>query len=298
MVKSVLTVALVQVCWSAHWPADVPSDAEVSSPPRVRDNTPINEAHIRALGFDQQLQDFCRKEMGCSDLYSGCPWSIQGEPDWHTPPNPNTNPPYTYNDAATFSNENDQKVDAQTHTTEDCDNRQGKATLNCQLGHAWSQTQTSETTVTHGTSSSVSITLGLELPGTDDSVTASVEVSSSTGKSKSLTDAVQLTDKAIIQIPPGQQACLKLKGQVATMTADWQMKIQMRGDILCRFDSRCKGHYLYYVALDDSFSKTVQGTTRSSTSLSAGVQQCAGACPGDCSPSSTAQNSSLYELVV
>ena len=295
MVKSVLTVALAQVCWSAHWPADVPSHADVSIPPRV--NT-INEDHIRALGFDQQLQDFCRKEMGCSDLYSHCPWSIQGEPDWHNPPNPNTNPPYTFNEDATFSNQRHQSVAAETHNCEDCDNTPGASYLKCNLKNAWGQTQTSETTVTHGTSSSVSITLGMTLPFTEDSITATVNVSSSTGRTRSLSNAVQLTDGAVINIAPGQRACLKMKGQVATMTADWQMKVDMRGNILCRFDSKCNGHYLWYVALDDSFSTTIEGTTQSSTSLDAGVQQCAGACPADCSLSSTAQNSSLYELVV
>lgn len=295
MVKSVLTVALAQVCWSAHWPADVPSDADVSIPPRV--NT-INEDHIRALGFDQQLQDFCRKEMGCSDLYSHCPWSIQGEPDWHNPPNPNTNPPYTFNNDATFSNQGHQTLAAETHTTEDCNNQHGVVDLKCYMTHKWYQTQSSETTVTHGTSSSVSITLGMKLPFTEDSVTATVNVSSSTGRTRSLSDEVGLTDGAAITVAPGQHACLKLKGQVTTMTADWHMKVDMRGNILCRFDSKCKGHYLWYVALDDSFSTTIEGTTQSATSEAVGIIQCAGACPGDCPPSSTAQNSSLYELVV
>lgn len=298
MVKLVLTVALAQVCWSAHWPADVASNAEVSPPKFVRDNTRITEDQIRALGLDQKLQDFCRQEMGCSNLYPHCPWSIQGESDWHTPPPTNTNPPYTFNEDATFSNERDQKVDAETHNTEDCDNRYGVAPQGCSLSHSWSQTQTSETTVTHGTSSSVAITLGLELPFTDDSVTSTVEVSSSTGQSQSLSEDVQLTDGAQVTIPVGQQTCLKMKGQVATMTADWQMKVDMRGNILCRFDSHCQGHYLWYVELDDSFYTTIEGTTRSSTSMSAGIQQCAGACPGNCPPSSTAQNSSLYAPVV
>jgi hypothetical protein len=87
-----------------------------------------------------------------------------------------------------------------------------------------------------------------------------------------------------------------LKGQVATMTADWKMKVDMKGTILCRFDSKCQGHYLWYVGLGNGFSKTIEGTTQSSTSLSAGIQQCAGACPGDCHDSST--NSTLYVPVV
>lgn len=301
MVKSVLTVALAQVCWSAHWPADVASNAEVSPPMFVGDNTRITEDQIRALGFDQKLQDFCRQEMGCSDLYSHCPWSIQGESDWHDKPNPNTNPPYTHNEDAIFSNVNHRAVGAETNVMEKCNNLPGEEPLLCHVTDTWHQTQSSSTTITKGKTHGVSLSLEMRLPFTEESDTANVQFSSSTADSHTQTKGVDLGTDASVSMPGGESSCLHLQGTITTMTADWKMKVDMEGNILCRFNSKCQGHYLWYVALK-GFSTTIEGTTSSDTSESAGIMQCKGVvpdiCPGNCDPSSTAQNSSFYLSVV
>merc|ERR1712048_205530 len=106
-----------------------------------------------------------------------------------------------------------------------------------------------------------------------------------------LTHSTTVTDKATIDVPPGGQVCLEMKGTVTTMSADWSTDVDLRGDILCRFDSRCQGHYLWYVSLD-GFTNTVSGTTTSDTSSSGGTQPRDGACPN------TVQNSSLNLPVV
>lgn len=287
MVKLVLTAASAQVCWSAHWPADVwpadvTSNAEVSPSVSVGDNDLIDENGIKDLGFDQQLQDYCRQKMGCSDLYSKCPWSIQGEPDWHDQPAHNTNPPYTHNEDAVFSNEHDQNVPATTNIREKCDNRGGKEPIHCGVSESWDQTDTSSTTITKGKTHGVSLSLKMRLPFTQEDDTANVQFSSSTANTHTQTKDVQLGTDGSVEMPGGEVSCLEMEGTVATMKVDWKMKVDLEGNILCRFNSKCQDHYLWYVALKD-FSTTIEGTATSSTSQSAGVKQL----PGDCSSSST-----------
>lgn len=61
------------------------------------------------------------------------------------------------------------------------------------------------------------------------------------------------------------------------MSADWKVKIDLEGNILCRFKEKCQGHYLWYAELD-GFSHIVKGVTTSITKASSGITQKPGPC--------------------
>lgn len=148
----------------------------------------------------------------------------------------------------------------------------------------------------------MSLTLEMKLPFTQEEDTGSVSFSSSTADAHSQSNGVELGTDAWVPKSPGKGSCLHMQGTVTTMNADWKMKVDMEGNILCRFNSQCQGHYLWYVALK-GFSTTIEGKTSSDTSKAAGIQQCDSPdpdhiCPGDCDSSSTAHNSSFYLPVV
>jgi len=274
MVKIALTAALVQVVTSDHWPADVPSGVK---PPAHVQNNRASESNIKAMGLSYQIQQYCMQEMGCNDLYQQG-WSIQGEPDWHDQPLPNDDPPYAMYDNAVFSNTRHPEVAAHSGACADCDNTQGESALTCGNDLSWSFQQTSSATATKGASSATSLEFELDLPFTKDSLTETVTITSEHSTSTSKSHTVTYSPTAGTTVQPGHHACIQLTGTETDMTSDWTMNVHLQGKILCRFNSKCQGHYLWYVGLS-GITDQVQGTVASTTVANTAAKNMVGPCP-------------------